>query len=204
MASRRQVLVFGLALMAGSTPRAPALAADDAASVVTDFGNHMLEMLNEPKLSPPERQRRFGALLDKDFDLAKTGRFVLGRYWLTATDQEKQQFVPAFRDYVIQSYSARFGDFTGVTFKVTDERPEGPGTTVVSTTVKQRNDPTPSKVDWRVSTDTGSPKITDVIVDGVSMSLTHRHEFTSMIERSGGGVPALIGQLRAKTNVAKQ
>src|SRR5579863_8108620 len=119
MLSRRLVLVSGLALVVAATPFAPALAAGAASAVVSDFGDHMLQMLNDPQLSPAERQKRFGALLDKDFDFATIGRFVLGRYWATATDQQKQEFAPVFRDYVVQSYSVRFGEFGGASFKVT-------------------------------------------------------------------------------------
>jgi len=204
MISRRLVLVFGLALLVAGAPVVPVLAAGESAAVVTDFGDHMLQMLNDPQTSPADRQKRFGALLDKDFDFVKIGRFVLGRYWNTATDKEKQEFAPVFRDYVVQSYSVRFGEFGGASFKVTGERAENPTSTIVSTSVMQRNNPTPAKVDWRVSNDTGSPKITEVIVDGISMSLTHRQEFASLIERSGGGVGGLIAQLKAKINVARQ
>jgi phospholipid transport system substrate-binding protein len=201
---QRRLLVFGFVLLAAGAPAIPVLAADDPTTGVADFGDHMLQMLNDPQLSPAERQKRFGALLDKDFDFAKIGRFVLGRYWQTATEEQKQEFAPVFRDYVVQSYSVRFGEFTGASFKVTGQRPESPTSTIVSTTVMQRNSSTPAKVDWRVSTDTGSPKITEVIVDGISMSLTHRQEFASMIERSGGGVTGLIAELKAKTNIARQ
>jgi phospholipid transport system substrate-binding protein len=201
---QRRLLVFGFVLLAAGAPAIPVLAAGDPTVVVADFGDHMLQMLNDPQLSPAERQKRFGALLDKDFDFAKIGRFVLGRYWQTATEEQKQEFAPVFRDYVVQSYSVRFGEFTGASFKVTGQRPESPTSTIVSTTVMQRNNSNPAKVDWRVSTDTGSPKITEVIVDGISMSLTHRQEFASMIERSGGGVTGLIAELKAKTNIARQ
>jgi phospholipid transport system substrate-binding protein len=204
MVTRRLVLAFGFALVAAGTPVAPALAAGGAGVVVTDFGDHMLQMLNDPQTSPAERQKRFGALLDKDFDFATIGRFVLGRYWNTATDQEKHEFAPVFRDYVVQSYSVRFGEFSGASFKVTGERPESPTSTIVSTTVMQKNNATPAKVDWRVSTAAGSPKITEVMVEGISMSLTHRQEFASLMERQGGGVSGLIAQLKAKTNIARQ
>jgi phospholipid transport system substrate-binding protein len=204
MVSRRVVLVFGLALVGAGAPVVSVRAAGEAAAVVADFGDHMLQMLGDPQISPAERQKRFGALLDRDFDFAKIGRFVLGRYWQTATDPEKQEFAPVFRDYVVQSYSVRFGEFSGASFKVVGERPESPTSTIVSTTVMQRNNPTPAKVDWRVSTDAGQSKITEVIVDGISMSLTHRQEFASLIERSGGGVSGLIAQLKAKTNIARQ
>jgi len=203
MVSRRQILISGVALFAVAAPVMPALAAGEASAVVTDFGDHMLQMLNNPQLSPADRQRQFGALLDKDFDFATIGRFVLGRYWATATDQEKQQFAPVFRDYVVQSYSVRFGEFGGASFKVTGERPESPTSIIVGTTVMQKNSPTPAKVDWRVSNGSGAPKIIEVIVDGISMSLTHRQEFASLIERQGGGVSGLIAQLKAKINVAK-
>jgi phospholipid transport system substrate-binding protein len=98
----------------------------------------------------------------------------------------------------------RFGEFGGASFKVTGERPESPTSTIVSTTVMQKNNPSPAKVDWRVSTASGSPKITEVIVDGISMSLTHRQEFASLIERQGGGVAGLIAQLKSKINIARQ
>ncbi len=203
MVSRRLALVSALALLAAS-PVVPALGAGEAAAVVTDFGDHMLRMLSDPQVSPAERQKRFGALLDKDFDFAAIGRFVLGRYWQTATEQQKQEFEPVFRDYVVQSYSVRFGEFGGAAFKIKGERSESPTSTIVSTSVTQKNSPTPAKVDWRVSTATGAPKITEVIVDGISMSLTHRQEFASLIEREGGGVTGLISQLKAKINVARQ
>jgi len=203
MVSRRLALVFGLALLAAGAPVAPALAAGEATAVVSDFGDHMLQMLNDPQVSPAERQKRFGALLDKDFDFATIGRFVLGRYWNTATDQEKREFAPVFRDYVVQSYSVRFGEFGGASFKVTGERPESQLSTMVSTTVMQKNNQTPAKVDWRV-TNVSGPKITEVIVDGISMSLTHRQEFASLIERQGGGVAGLIAQLKSKINIARQ
>jgi|SRR5579859_2992458 phospholipid transport system substrate-binding protein len=203
MVSRRLILICGLVLAAATAPAMPALAAGEASAVVTDFGNQMLQMLSNPQLSAAERQKRFGALLDKDFDFATIGRFVLGRYWATATDPEKQEFAPVFRDYVVQSYSVRFGEFTGASFKVTGERAESPTSTIVSTTVMQKNNPSPAKVDWRVSTASGASKITEVIVDGISMSLTHKQEFASLIERQGGGVAGLIAQLKAKINIAK-
>jgi len=200
--SRRLVLVLGFALLTAGMPLEPALAAGEATTVVIDFGNRALQMLNDPQLSPAERQKRFAALLDQDFDFVKTGRFVLGRYWQSATDQEKQEFAPVFHDYLVQSYSAFFNEFTGTSFKVTGERPEGPGSTMVSTTVIRRYEPTTAKVDGRVSMEGGSPKNTDVSLERISMPPGYRQEFAAVIERSGGGVSGLIAQLRTKTNSA--
>jgi phospholipid transport system substrate-binding protein len=204
MMSRRRIVGLGFSLLLiALTPLAPARAAD-AVGVVTDFGNRTLQMLNDPQISQSERQKRFGAALDQDFDFPRIGRFVLGRYWANASDEEKRQFASVFRDYVVQAYTNRFSDFTGASFKVTGQRPESDTTAIVSTTVSQRNAQNPAKVDWRVAKSDDGYRITEVIVEGISMSLTHRQEFASIIEKNGGKVADLIAQLRQKINIAKQ
>ena len=50
----------------------------------------------------------------------------------------------------------------------------------------------PIRVDWRVR----RGKVIDVIVEGVSMSVTQRSEFASIIQRNGGKVSALINHLK--------
>jgi len=205
MNSRRQVLAIACAVTLMGMPLTSAHATGEAATVVTDFGNHMLRMLSDPQISPADRREQFGTLLDKDFDLAKASRFALGRYWQSASDQEKKDFAVSFRGYLVKTYSARFAEFSKTSFKVTGERPEESQDVIVSTTVTQGGDnPKPTKVDWRVSTESGSPKITDVIVDGVSMSITHRHDFAAMLERNGGHLSELIAQLGRMDGAAKQ
>jgi len=48
-------------------------------------------------------------------------------------------------------------------------------------------------------TDNGVYKISDVIVEGVSMSVTQRSEFASVIQRNGGQLRGVIGLMREKT-----
>ena len=52
------------------------------------------------------------------------------------------------------------------------------------------------QVDWRVRNKGGSYKIVDVLVAGVSMSVTQRSDFASVIQRGGGNVDALIAELK--------
>jgi phospholipid transport system substrate-binding protein len=57
----------------------------------------------------------------------------------------------------------------------------------------------PIKVDWHLTAQNGSYKINDVVVDGISMAVTQRSEFTSAIERQGGQVQALLATLHQQT-----
>ena len=45
----------------------------------------------------------------------------------------------------------------------------------------------------------GTYKINDVIVVGISMMVTQRSEFASVVQRNGGQVRGLIAMMREKT-----
>jgi phospholipid transport system substrate-binding protein len=57
----------------------------------------------------------------------------------------------------------------------------------------------PLRIDWRLVNDNHGYKINDVIVEGVSMAVTQRSEFASIIQRNGGQVHGLIAMMREKT-----
>ena len=99
----------------------------------------------------------------------------------------------------MRAYSARLGQYGGEPFRVTGARPNGEETIVASEIV--RHNGSPIGVDWYLIGH-GSFKITDVYVAGVSMKVTQRDEFASVIQRNGGQVAALIAQLRQKLAAA--
>ncbi len=53
-------------------------------------------------------------------------------------------------------------------------------------------------VDWRVRQVGGGYKVVDILVEGVSMALTQRSDFASVIQRGGGDIEVLLEQLRQK------
>jgi phospholipid transport system substrate-binding protein len=174
-------------------------AANDPAQFVTELGNKALDVLNQKQLPQGEREKRFRALLNEGFDVPAIGRFVLGRYYRTATDQQRQEFTKLFEDYIVQAYTARFSQYSGETFKVTGSRPESETASLVTSQIIRTNGAPPVKVDWRVIKTNNGFKIDDVIVEGVSMKITQRDEFASVIQRNGGQVDALLNMLREKT-----
>jgi len=152
-----------------------------------------------PGVSVAQRQARFRELFRDDFDLPGIGRFVLGRYWRVATPQEQQDFLGLFQEYLVRAYSARLGTYGGEPFRVTGVHPNGEETIVNSEIIRPNS--SPIAVDWYLI-GRGPYKITDVYVGGVSMKVTQRDEFASVIQRNGGRVEALITQLRQKLAVA--
>ncbi len=159
-------------------------------------------MLNK-RTDPTIRLARFRELFHSDFDCPGIARFVLGRYWRDASPEERQEFVKLFEDYVVFVYTARLSNFGGETLKVRGSRSDGDGV-IVSTDVASPGSPSPLRMDWRLVSDNGHYKINDIIVEGVSMAVTQRSEFASVVQRSGGQVRGLIAMLREKTASAAQ
>ncbi len=159
-------------------------------------------MLNN-KSDPEVRQARFRELFHADFDCPGIARFVLGRYWRNASEEEQQEFVKLFENYVVFVYTARLSNFGGQTFKVRGSRSDGDGV-IVSTEIFNPGNSSPLRIDWRLVTDNGVYKINDVIVEGISMMVTQRSEFASVVQRHGGHLRGLLTMMREKTALASQ
>jgi phospholipid transport system substrate-binding protein len=194
---RRCFLTAALVLAAGAfAPAIPAAAAADPAALISNLGSRALEVLGKDA-TQSQRAARFRELLREDFDVPAIARFVLGRYWNTATEEQRAEYVKLFEDYIALAYSTRLAEYTGETFKVTGSRPDGDGA-IVSSQIRPAGG-APVKVDWRLTGRNGIYKISDVSVDGISMAVTQRSEFASVIQHNGGQVQGLITMLREKT-----
>lgn len=167
--------------------------AQDATSFIANIGAQGIQVLG-PSVPPAQRAARFRQLLDNSFDLPEIARFVLGQYARTMSPAGQQEFLPLFREYVVQAYTARLGQYGGAPFRVTGTRPHG-GETVVSSQVT-RSGGNPIQIDWHVMNRGSRLLVTDVVVDGVSMKATQRSEFASIIQRNGGHPEALLAALR--------
>ena len=72
---------------------------------------------------------------------------------------------------------------------------------VQSTIIRPAGGP-PLKVDWKVFQTKGGLKVLDIIVDGVSMSITLRSEYMGVFQSkggaTGGGIDGLFTYLKEK------
>jgi phospholipid transport system substrate-binding protein len=192
-------LTGAIALIAASLqPAYAGIAADDAVGIVKGLLSHGIEALND-KVSPTDRRQRFRELFQADFDGPRIARFVLGGYWRQLTEAEHQQFLSLFENYLVLVYSARLADFRGETFAVNGSRADQ-GWVIVSTDIFTPGRAAPLRVDWRLVTDGAGFKIVDVIVDGISMIVTERSEFASIIRRHGGDIGGLLALMQEKTS----
>jgi phospholipid transport system substrate-binding protein len=196
---RRSPAIGALVLLIGLfTLSSHQAAAQDPRAFISSLGNQAIQVLG-PSVSQSQRIARFRQLFQSDFDVPGIGQFVLGRYWRTASPEEQQEFLRLFQEYIVQSYAAQLGEYGGEPFRVTGSRPSGNETVVTSEI--DRHSGSRIVVDWYVVERGGAPKISDVYVGGVSMKVTQRDQFASVIQRNGGKVDALLTMLRQRVAI---
>ena len=196
-----RILTLVLVVAAVTAP-VPSRAADDAAGFILDLGQRTVQILaaREPE---SEREARFRALFDEGFDVPAISRFVLGTYWRTASEEQRRSFITLFEVYVVHAYAVRFNEYSGQQLKVTAARAEGDESALVQSVIAQPGGAPPLRVDWRVSKTDKGYRINDVVVEGVSMAVTQRQEFSAVIQRNGGQIDALLKMLREKTGTTE-
>lgn len=171
-----------------------------AANFIDNMGSRALNFLktaSEQNMTEKTRRARFRDLLLEAFDMKTIGRFSMGRYWRVATPRERKEYIRLFENMVVDVYSNRFREYSGQHFEIRDKRPVGKRDAIVRTAIIPGEGPEVN-VDWRVRYKDKRYQIIDVIVEGVSMSVTQRSDFASVIQRGGGKVDVLIAHLQER------
>ena len=191
------VLVLAAAVILAPPAGAGVDANPAASAFMRDLGTESIRELTDPATPRPEREARFRRLLVEHFDMAAISKFVLGRYWRTATESQRLEFRKAHVDFIVHSYSARFGEYRGVGFRVVGST-DGSGGAIVAHSRIRTSKTEEVSVDWRLRAAGDSFVIVDIVVEGISMAVTQRSDFGSIIQNRGG-IDGLIAALRAKS-----
>lgn len=204
MLTRRLFLVCAALLAVSSWAVRPAAAQSvdqGAYAFIQKLGDETVATFSNKSLSRDQAVQRFRSLLYQGFDVPYIGRWVLGRYWNSATPQQQAEYQKLFEQLIVKTYADRFVEYSGETFKISGVKPAGDSDSVVTTQILRPSGP-PVNVEWRVRHRDGTYKIIDVMVEGVSMGITQRQEFSSVISQNGGQVQGLIQALRQKVGQA--
>jgi len=186
------------ALLLARLPAQAAVSSDDARKFIANLGEDAISSLTGSSLSQSERETRFRGLLRSHFDMLGISKFALGRYWKTATDDQRTEFQKLLETLLVQSYAKTFAQYAGEKFNVTTARANDDGSIMVNSVVNRPNGDV-IRLDWRVEDEDNAMWITDLLVEGVSLRTTHRSDFASAIQSNGGTVAGLLDAMRQKT-----
>ncbi|RYJ03727.1 MAG: ABC transporter substrate-binding protein [Acetobacteraceae bacterium] len=197
--NRRGLFGAAIILTAGAAGRQAAAQTDigRASAFIQTTGQQLVAAINDQAHDLAARRQKVSAVLRQAVDIEGVGRFIIGRWWRTASPQEQQEYLKLFEETLIRNLSARFGEYQGVRFSLgrTQQRTEDD---VLVNTVIERPNSAAFSLDWRVGDINGQPKVVDVIAEGTSLRLTQRSEYSSVIQRNNGQIAALLQAMRGQ------
>jgi len=127
-------------------------------------------------------------------DIPSLAIFTTGAQLGRTAPDIQQQFWHALVDYLVTAYGLMIEDSAETPFDIAVDNPLADGTSVV-TTVFHKMGSAPEPISWHLHATNGSFRIVDVVADGVSMAVTQRSVFLSVMR--DGGLPQLIAKLEA-------
>lgn len=166
----------------------------------TTYVSRVVDDIIENVLSTSDTKEQKSAAFEervlKAIDTQAIGKTVLAQFWKTATPKEKDDFIEAFKEMAVKMTSDKFGLYTGQKIKFYAERPaQGKNQIFVDSEVESEEKPI--QVVWRVREKDGQYSIIDIIIEGVSMTLTYRNEYTSFLQTHS--MAELIERIKQQT-----
>lgn len=169
-------------------------------SFVNNLGKQALAVITGNG-SKEQKNQELEKLFSQNVDIDWIGRFVLGRYFKTATDEQKQLYMNNYRNFIVTHYTSNFSEFTDANFEVTRVTGADDGGHIVTMRIK-RPQAEDIIVDYSVKKDAaGGLKVYDITVEGVSMITTQRSDFNAVIQEKG--LDYLISQLARRASGEK-
>jgi phospholipid transport system substrate-binding protein len=175
-----------------------------AGRFVQDLGDRAIAQITDKNLTPEQRNTRYRDILLSSFDMKTIGHFVIGRAWNAATPDQQQEYLKLFEQLVVKTYGDRLNLYSGEGFRVKSVRPESDMDSIVGSEITHADGSEPTKVDWRVRQKDGKLAVIDVVVEGVSQSVTQRDEYASIIQRDGGKIDGLLDLMRKQVQDQQQ
>ncbi len=200
MLTRRLMLLSATAMLAVmGLPPLPAWAQtpEQATAFIEQTAKELVDVVNGPG-TLAEKRAKLQVIVDRAVDVNEVARFCLGRFWRTASPQQQKEYLDLFHRVLMINITGKVGEYQGVSFVMGRTSPRE-GAMAVSTTVNRPGN-APSKVDWLISTQSGSLRIVDVIAEGTSLRLTQRSDYTSYLGRNNNSVQALIDALKQQAS----
>lgn len=139
-------------------------------------------------------------------DFPRITRWVLGKHWRAATDDQRQRLTREFRTLLIRSYVSAMVTYVDQILQHADnvqfppERSRQDGDTAVVTMLISQETGQRVAVQYEMHLNEAGWKIYDVQVEGISLALTYRSTFSQEITH--GGIDGLIATLAARNQHA--
>jgi phospholipid transport system substrate-binding protein len=146
--------------------------------------------------NPGKVEQLVDEVLLPHFDTQYAARLVLGKHWRTATPEQRQKFVDAFYQSLLENYGAALVEFTADRMVVLPFRGDEKSDRATVRTEVKRSDGTRVPVNYSMRKTEQGWKAWDVTIEGISYVKNFRDDFGAEIDQKG--LDAVIRRLETE------
>jgi len=151
---------------------------------IQNMGDEIINTAKNNKLKDKQKRQKIIEIIDNAIDAKWIARFVLGKHYKTANEEQRKLFMSYYRDFMINTYGPKFNNYDGKKFNTNSVEKQNNFYLVKSEFIP-KNSNTTIFFDFRVIEVEGKFLIVDFIAEGISLIETQRSEFNSSINQDG-------------------
>lgn len=164
-------------------------AAQAPQELVQQTADRMLDKLRSERQVIDQQPGRIYELVNEivlpHFDFDRMSSWVLGKYWRTATPEQRKRFTGEFRTLLVRTYAKSLLAYTDNKISYLPMRNSPDQTDVKVRTEVDQPGGFPIPIDYSLYLKDDTWKVYDVTIDGVSLVTNYRTTFSSQIRQDG-------------------
>ncbi len=198
------LLVWVVFLLLGILPPSRAEALVPPQQVIKDASDRIQQELRkiDYKVNFDQAVRIVEKHIEPHVDFDRFAALVLGRYWRTATPEQRERFKQEFKTMLIRTYATTYGEYAEweIRFKpIRNWNPKAKKVLVRTEFVQPGGQP--AEVTFRMIRHGDEWQVYDIIIEGVDLVKNYRTEFGQEIAQTGS-LDALIERLAERNRQA--
>jgi len=193
-------IIFSIIILFALSINAQTSNYSDEEKFVSTFTEEAISILSNDTINDSEKTKAFTSLVMSSIDLSLISKFVLARSWKESSDDQKQRYLIAFKDYFVNSYANKLDQYSGEKIAIIDSEEAGKYVIVNSNIVREGTDTLKINLKWRLLNRDGQIKIIDLNIEGISLIIAQREEFQSFLANNNYDLDKLIEKIISVSN----
>jgi phospholipid transport system substrate-binding protein len=132
-----------------------------------------------------ERRRKLKEILYASFDFNEMAKRSLGSHWQKRSPEEQKEFVQLFTEVLESAYLDKLESYKGEKVRYLNERQEADFAEVSTKVIDGKGEEL--SLNYRLHSVNGDWKVTDVVVENISLVNNYRAQFNRVLAKSSYG-----------------
>ena len=185
---RRKLCILAIFLLPALSLTSPAQAIDKPEDVILGTVDSVIARINAERemldAQPDTVYDLINDLIIPVFDFNNMSRWILGKYWKEASEEQRATFTGEFKALLVRTYAKAVLGFTNERVNYLETLTGSkPNIVMVKTEIVSDGGVTP--VNYTMHISDGSWKVVNVAFEGISLVETYRKSFASEIRNNG-------------------